>query len=238
MWRMTDGVPEVYPNGPPPLDKSLTVLTAVSDGSIWGATDDADLVVYDGTQWSVFDAPAKFQGDGFVGAIAVAADGTVWLGRTQSDTGGLIRYDGDWNVVGGPDGLAVPGVVDLALDHDDAVLALVGADYLTDTPGTIIRIDRSGVVARLPDVVFESPTSITVDTAGRWRVLDQAHPTDVEVFYLNGESITRRRFITDLSAGSTIGAEIATSRSDTWLLIGALLHITENPGWAEPTQPE
>jgi hypothetical protein len=238
MWRMADGAPEMYRVDPPLLDTSSSAITAASDGSIWGATDDADLVVYNGTQWSLFEAPPELREDGFVRTIAVAADGTVWIGRTDSDIGGLLMYDGEWTIVNGPDGLPLSGVIDLAIGTNNSVFALVDTDYVTETPGTLIHITDDGVSARVPGAVFRSPASLTVQPDGRWVVLDQNHGTDVELYYGDGESITRRRLITDLSAASVIGAEIATTESDTWVLVGALLSQGANPGWAEPTPPE
>lgn len=236
VWRLSNGVPERFAGADVPIEQPLSVIAATSDGSIWAATDDGDLVSYEGGNWTVFQSPSWLREDGFVRAISVTDDGTVWIGRSQSNAGGLIKYNGDWELIEGPQGNALRDIVDLAASPDGGVVALLDTDYVSDTAGRILHIDRDGTATPISGPAFDAPTSLTVQPNGTWTVMSQNSPLDVEIFSNDGESPSRRRVRTELSAW--IGPEIASLDGDTWLLIGpSIVSEQSETGWVE-TLPE
>ena len=82
----------------PGSDFDIGDMTVSDDGTVYVATGDNQLLVFDGAEWqshTVSDLPAGF-GRGvwpWASSLAVGADGLVWIGTNANDDPGWMRPD-------------------------------------------------------------------------------------------------------------------------------------------------
>jgi ligand-binding sensor domain-containing protein len=101
-----------------PTSDRVTSVAVTPDGAAWFAFGDRSVATpggglsrFDGQEW------AYFLGDAEVNALAVAPDGSLWIGM---DTG-VVRFDGrDWQVVAECESFTDCGVLDIAFTADGA----------------------------------------------------------------------------------------------------------------------
>ena len=99
------------------------MVVEAADGTLLASTAEGGVFRWDGSSWSEIDQARGADG---AGALAVAADGTMWVGN--DNVGGISRHDGvSWTAYSGDDAAVLAGPV-LTIDPLADGTVLVGTE--------------------------------------------------------------------------------------------------------------
>ena len=130
-------------------------IAVASDGTLWIASWE-ELLRYNGTSWDRFTA-ADGLPSGAISSVAVAPNGDVWVGATDSFEGesadGVARFDGDaWTAFDASDGLYANSVSAVDVGPDGTVWAVHSA---TGAPATS-RERATGGISRFDGATWST----------------------------------------------------------------------------------
>ncbi len=124
--RGPDGVWQHFTAGAPfSYAVPINDLAEAADGAIWVATQGDAVYRYAAGAWTAFQPndPGVKLPSGYVFAVAVAPDGSLWFG---TDAGAARYAEGEWSTVRVQDGLIHPRVLDLHIDASGALWFATG----------------------------------------------------------------------------------------------------------------
>jgi hypothetical protein len=144
-----------------------TDMAVASDGRLWVASWE-ELLSYDGDTWDRYTA-ADGLPSGMINTVAVAPNGDVWVGTTDSfdgdGSGGLARFDGNaWTVFDETDGLHDNNVVALTVGADDMVWTVHSAKVDLDSAEEV----ATGGISRFDGTAWSATTVADVGIGFGW----------------------------------------------------------------------
>ena len=150
-----------------PATVDATDMAVAADGTLWVAGWD-EVSAYDGDTWTQFTTADGLPSVG-IGTVAVAPNGDVWVGATDSfggeETGGAARFDGNtWTVFDETDGLYENNVVALTIGTDGTVWVVHSATDDLDSAEEV----ATGGISRFDGAAWSTTTIADVEIGFGW----------------------------------------------------------------------